>query len=100
MGWLEPPNCPSKRSTTQYQASCVQHQPVTRMAPTTFSAETAEGSLREEGYVNLHDSGAGAYVSEIQQRGFQYLSPHGLESCQQRVLEDVVNRSTPYNENI
>ncbi|KZL67538.1 hypothetical protein CT0861_00342 [Colletotrichum tofieldiae] len=63
------------------------------MEPTTFSIETAEDSLHKEGFVDLHDSTVGRHVSEIEQKGFQYLSPHGLDFCQQRVLEDVRIRS-------
>ncbi|GJC90448.1 hypothetical protein ColLi_13286 [Colletotrichum liriopes] len=63
------------------------------MELTTFSVETAEDSLHEEGFVDLQDSEVGGYVSEIEQKGFQYLSPHGLDFCQQCVLEDVRIRS-------
>jgi len=60
------------------------------MASTAFSLEAALKSLREEGFLDLNDPEAGELVSEMEQKGFPYLSPYGLDYCRQHILNDTV----------
>lgn len=60
------------------------------MASTVFSLEAALKSLREEGFIDLNDSDVGELVLEMEQRGFPYLSPYGLDYCNRYVLKDAV----------
>lgn len=60
------------------------------MASTAFSLEAALKSLREDGFVDLYDSDLGELVFEMEQRGFPYLSPYGLDYCDRYVLKDAV----------
>ncbi|KAI0423662.1 hypothetical protein F5Y09DRAFT_348580 [Xylaria sp. FL1042] len=65
--------------------------PATVMASTTaFSLEAAKKSLYEEGFLDLNDPEVGKLVSEMEQRGFPYLSPYGLDYCKQYALNDTV----------
>lgn len=70
------------------------------MASATFLLESANKSLREEGFVNLIDSAVGEYILEIESKGFPYLSGFGLDFYRQRVLEDAVGQlkcsTTPF----
>ncbi|KAF1840118.1 uncharacterized protein K460DRAFT_410724 [Cucurbitaria berberidis CBS 394.84] len=63
------------------------------MAPTAFSLEAALQSLLEEGYFILEDAGVGGIVSEMEQSGFDFLSPYGLDYCKQHVLDNTRVRS-------
>lgn len=61
------------------------------MASMEFSLEAAAKSLTEEGFVDLHDLLVGKHVSEMEQKGFAFLSPYGLEYCDQHVLSNPVD---------
>lgn len=61
------------------------------MALTPFSLEESLKILHEEGFLVLNDSTAGELVSELEQRGFPYLSPYGLHYCEQNVLKHRVS---------
>ena len=61
------------------------------MASTAFFMEAAKKSLREEGFLDLDDSGVGNIVLEMEKRNFQYLSLYGLDYCKQYVLGETVS---------
>ncbi|KAK0627095.1 hypothetical protein B0T14DRAFT_424150 [Immersiella caudata] len=57
------------------------------MASTTFSLEDARRRLDEDGFVHLDDPSIGDRVSNLEQKGFPFISKDGLEFCR-RVLDD------------
>ncbi len=73
----------SNLTTTQLRLDLVR-------ASTAFSLEAAMKSLCEEGFIDLDDLEVGELVSNMEQRGFLYLSFYGLDYCKQYVLDDTV----------
>ncbi|UPX17092.1 uncharacterized protein EKO05_0007468 [Ascochyta rabiei] len=63
------------------------------MASTIFSIEATLQSLADKGYVILEDTGVGNIASEMEQKGFPFLSMYGLEYLRQHVLENTRVRS-------
>lgn len=47
-------------------------------------------SLHEEGFLDLNDPEVGELVSEMELKGFPYLSSYGLDYCKQYILNDTV----------
>jgi hypothetical protein len=61
------------------------------MATTESSLDAAAVKfLREEGFVDLHDLEVGEHVLEMEQNHFDFLSPYGLEYCNQHILSNQV----------
>ena len=60
------------------------------MASTMFSLEVAKRQLDENGFFDLEDSAIGESVSQMEQKGFPFISEDGLDSCNRRVLNDEV----------
>jgi hypothetical protein len=61
------------------------------MAATESSSDAAAvKSLREEGFVDLHDLKVGEHVLEMQQNRFDFLSLYGLEYCNLHIIGNPV----------
>lgn len=60
------------------------------MASITPSVDTAVKALREEGFIILDDCGVGDRVSEMEQKGFPFISPYGLDYYKQNILDNTV----------
>ncbi|KEZ39454.1 Uncharacterized protein SAPIO_CDS9313 [Scedosporium apiospermum] len=58
------------------------------MASNTDSLEDSLRTLREEGFLILNDSQVGDLVSEMEDRGFPFLTSYGLHYCKQHILDN------------
>ena len=59
------------------------------MASSEFMLDVAVKALLEEGFCDLNDSLVGERVSEIENKGFPYLTEYGLEFCKQFAFDEV-----------
>jgi hypothetical protein len=59
------------------------------MESSTFILDVAEKSLLEEGFCDLRDCLVGGRVSEMETKGFPYLTEYGLEFCKQFAFDEV-----------
>ena len=78
----------SHKGQTHFRRIQAEH---TSMASATFSLEDAKRRLDEDGFVHLDDSSIGEQVSDIEQKGFPWVSKYGLDFCWNRVLDDEVS---------
>ncbi len=60
------------------------------MVSTAFSLDAAVKSINEDGFVDLEDMLVGELVSEMEQKGFAFLSMYGLDYCKNNILGDTV----------
>ncbi|KAF2744343.1 hypothetical protein M011DRAFT_470480 [Sporormia fimetaria CBS 119925] len=58
------------------------------MVSTAFSLDAAVKSINEDGFVDLEDISVGELVSEMEQKGFAFLSMYGLDYCKNNILRD------------
>jgi hypothetical protein len=59
------------------------------MASTIYTVEAAKETLFEQGFLDWKDLAVGDGITEIEKRGFEFLSEYGLEFCKQYVLSTV-----------
>lgn len=59
------------------------------MASTTFTLDVARRCLLEKGFFDLNDSTVGDRVSEMERRGFPYLTEYGMDFCKQFAFDEV-----------
>ena len=57
---------------------------------TSFVDEVTEKSLFDDGFIDLHDSGVGEHISELERKGFPYFTEYGLDFCKTEVLDNQV----------
>ncbi|KAJ6001019.1 hypothetical protein N7481_001428 [Penicillium waksmanii] len=58
------------------------------MASTAFTLDVARHCLLEEGFFDLNDSTVGNRVSEMERRGFPYLTEYGMDFCKQFAFDE------------
>ncbi|KAK0706159.1 hypothetical protein B0T26DRAFT_725630 [Lasiosphaeria miniovina] len=58
------------------------------MASSTFSLEVAERCLDEDGFFRLDNPSIGEHISDLEQKGFPWVSKYGLDFCRKYVLDD------------
>ncbi|CAI6336980.1 unnamed protein product [Periconia digitata] len=58
------------------------------MVSTAFSLDAAVKSINEDGFVDLEDMSVGELVSEMEEKGFTFLSMYGLDYCNNHILSD------------